>query len=407
MPWIFLAVSLIGATFSWNAHRPLLRSRTLSAPSFMAGWLTDELAWQHLVWQIGATILFVAGGALAAWPGWLGLAITLGSWWGLVALIRRARSARGTLEASLREVLGPAARPLDEPSLGRLALPFQRSEPGVEIARDIPYVPDDDPRHRLDVYYPTGARSATGDARDPRPVLLQVHGGAWVIGHKAQQALPLMFHMAARGWVCVSANYRLSPRATFPDHLVDLKRAISWIRSNIADYGGDPALVCVTGGSAGGHLSSMLALTANDPEYQPGFETVDTSVAACVPFYGVYDFGNQYGLQPHDGLLRLLERSVMKQALEGNPDAFRSASPLARVHPDAPPFFPIHGSLDGLAPVAEARRFVEELRAISKAPVAYAELTGAQHAFEIFHSIRTSYTIRAVEQFLEWVRLRG
>ena len=39
MPWIFLAVSLIGATFSWNAHRPLLRSRTLSAPSFMAGWL--------------------------------------------------------------------------------------------------------------------------------------------------------------------------------------------------------------------------------------------------------------------------------------------------------------------------------------------------------------------------------
>ena len=80
--------------------------------------------------------------------------------------------------------------------------------------------------------------------------------------NKHEQALPLMNHLAARGWVCVAANYRLSPRATFPDHLIDLKRALAWIREHIAEFGGDPGFVAATGGSAGGHLSSLLSLTA-------------------------------------------------------------------------------------------------------------------------------------------------
>ena len=52
-------------------------------------------------------------------------------------------------------------------------------------------------------------------------MLLQVHGGAWVVGSKNEQGLPLMMHLASRGWVCVAIDYRLAPRATFPDHLVD------------------------------------------------------------------------------------------------------------------------------------------------------------------------------------------
>src|SRR5690606_14861447 len=100
------------------------------------------------------------------------------------------------------------------------------------------------------------------------PVLVQVHGGAWVIGNKEQQAMPLLSHMADRGWVCVSINYRLSPRATWPDHIVDVKRALGWVKENIASYGGDPEFVAITGGSAGGHLSSLAALTANEPEFQ-------------------------------------------------------------------------------------------------------------------------------------------
>src|SRR5262249_8773350 len=151
------------------------------------------------------------------------------------------------------------------------------------------------------------------------------------------------------GWVCVSINYRLSPKATWPDHLVDCKHALAWVREHIADYGGDPDLVCVTGGSAGGHLAPMVALTANDPRYQPGFDAADTSVAACVPFYGVYDFLDLFaGGGQGEKAARLVARWVMKTTPAEDPEAFEDASPIHHVSASAPPFFVIHGSADNL-----------------------------------------------------------
>ena len=95
-----------------------------------------------------------------------------------------------------------------------------------------------------------------------------------------------MNQMAAKGWVCVAINYRLAPRDPWPAHIVDVKRAIAWVKDNIADYGGDPDYLAITGGSAGGHLAALAALTPGDPAFQPGFEDADTSVRAAVPFYG-------------------------------------------------------------------------------------------------------------------------
>ena len=127
------------------------------------------------------------------------------------------------------------------------------------------------------------------------PVLLQVPGGAWMIGWRRPQAYPLMSHLVARGWICVSMNYRVSPLHTWPDHIVDVKRALAWVKENIADYGGDPNFVAISGGSAGGHLSALAALTPNDPKFQPGFEEADTSVVAAVPVYGRYDWFSTHG----------------------------------------------------------------------------------------------------------------
>ena len=64
-----------------------------------------------------------------------------------------------------------------------------------------------------------------------------------MVGDKGQQALPLMLHLAAEGWVCVAANYRLSPRVAFPEHLLDCKQALRWTREHVAEYGGDPDFV--------------------------------------------------------------------------------------------------------------------------------------------------------------------
>jgi acetyl esterase/lipase len=144
-----------------------------------------------------------------------------------------------------------------------------------------------------------------------------------------------------------------------------------------------------------------MALTANDPAYQPGFEDADTSVQACVPFYGAYDLANVLDTTSGDRRLDyFLARTVFKSTDRA---VFESATPLLLTRADAPPFFVIHGAHDSLVPVEEARELVRRLREVSKEPVVYAELPGAQHAFDVFHSIRSAHVIRGVERFLRWV----
>ncbi len=405
IPWLFLIVTVVGALFTASALVRGRRMGLLVVPYFFGAWLTGELAIHHIVWQAISTIAFVYYGALGAWPGWVGLGVTLLSWWGLVTLQRRAAHAPAVFDAALREVFGGDYRESVDPAMvedlragvspRHIVRPFKMRARGVEVIRNLQYG-DGERRTRLDVYRPAGRRERC-------PVLLQVHGGGWVIGQKHQQGQPLMHRMASRGWVCVAPNYRLSPRVTFPDHLIDVKRALAWIRQHAHEHGADPNFVIVTGGSAGGHLTSLMGLTMNDPEYQPGFEHVDTSVAACVPFYGVYDFLDRRGLRGRASMTPFLERVVMKCSPTEYPERWDKASPIMRVHADAPPFFVIHGSHDSLAFIEDAREFVEKLRAVSRNRVAFAELPGAQHAFEVFHSWRSAHAIDAVCWFVEHV----
>ena len=185
------------------------------------------------------------------------------------------------------------------------------------MTRNIDYWGDGNPRHRLDVY--RSRLAPPGKA----PVMVYIHGGAWMIGDKREQGKPMMYELVARGWVCVAINYRLSPKATWPDHIVDAKRAVAWVKEHIDEYGGDPSFVAVSGGSAGGHLCALLALSAGDPTFQPGFEEADTTVQACIPFYGVMDLTSSpegsaiFG----PGLVKMLEKTVMKTTESEHPDA--------------------------------------------------------------------------------------
>ena len=409
MPWVFLILSLLGALFTYNAYVPQRTSPRLNVVSFAAGWLTSELPVHHVAWQVVATVLFAAAGALSAWPGWLGLGITLVSWFFLLGIVPISRSAGVVFKAALRDGIGESyrqeissdesSRRLPSRSVEIAVNPFRFRSAAVKLTRDIAYVPGGGKRNLLDVYAPR-------ETVEKAPVLLQIHGGGWTIGNKDQQGLALMNHLSERGWVCVANNYRLSPAASFPAHIIDCKRALAWIRSEIESFGGDPDFVVVTGGSAGGHLSALLALTAGDPEYQPGFENVDTRVNAAVPFYGVYDWSDANGLQAMPMRDDFIAERVLKVPFAEDPESFRRASPLHRIHADAPPFFVIHGDSDSLCSVEEARFFAQQLRETSKEPVAYAEIPGAQHAFEVFHSLRTDYAVQAVDRFASWVHSR-
>jgi acetyl esterase/lipase len=276
--------------------------------------------------------------------------------------------------------------------------PFAMQRPGVEVIRNVAYA-QGGIRQRLDIYRP--AAIPPGGC----PVLLQIHGGAWMIGAKEEQALPLMYRMAGSGWICVAANYRLSPSVGFPTHLQDCKAALAWIRTHGRAYGMNPDFVAVTGGSAGGHLTALMGLTENRSDLQPGNEGVDTSVQACVPFYGVYDFLNRSGARPSSArFLEFLGERVLHATPEEDPARWELASPVTQVHADAPPFMVLHGARDSLAPVADARLFARHLREVSRNPVVYVELQGAEHAFDIMHSPRTEHAIDGVQRFLEWVR---
>jgi acetyl esterase/lipase len=186
-----------------------------------------------------------------------------------------------------------------------------------------------------------------------------------------------------------------------------VKRALAWVRDHIEGYGGDPSYVVLTGGSAGGHLTALAALTPDEPAYQPGFETADTRVQAAVPFYGVYDFAGSTGL---DSALLMRDRylgpRVLQKRWDDDPEAFEQASPILRITPDAPDFFVIHGGIDSLVDVEQARLFVAALRDTSKGSVAYAEFPGTQHGFDIFPSIRSEHVVRAVQRYLEWHHAR-
>jgi acetyl esterase/lipase len=93
----------------------------------------------------------------------------------------------------------------------------------------------------------------------------------------------------------------------------------------------------------------------------------------------------------------------MKASLDEAPELYEQASPIAQISPDDPPFFVIHGGLDTMVPVAEARGFCQKFRDSVKAPIVYAEIPGAQHAFEIFPSLRTAFVIQGVERFVSYL----
>ncbi|NYE38340.1 acetyl esterase/lipase [Nocardioides cavernae] len=401
----FLSRQTVIAALTANALRPP-RGQRAGVPAFAAGWVFGEMAPQMLALTALDAATHLTRRRRAGVRGTAAIALAGASALGMARMIRQSRQARDGFEDALVEGLGvDYVEQLDEvPSPAdlatpwrRLARPFSFADDGVKVISNLPYT-EAGRRGHLDIYLPAGE-----DAIKDTPVLLQVHGGAWTLGAKEHQGRPLMNQMAAKGWVCVAINYRLAPRDPWPAHIVDVKRAIAWVKDNIADYGGDPDYLTITGGSAGGHLAALAALTPGDRAFQPGFEEADTSVRAAVPFYGVYDFAGSTGLANAIGMRDgFLGPRVMQTTWTDSPDLYEAASPILRITPDAPDFFVIHGELDTLVSVDQARLFTAELRRTSGRSVVYAELPGAQHAFDVFHSIRSAHAIRAVDRYLTW-----
>ncbi|MEK9791538.1 MAG: alpha/beta hydrolase, partial [Halieaceae bacterium] len=247
---------------------------------FGVGMVNGELA----ITLIGAQLAFIAlwvatlGADTAGFA--LGLSLFIGAWILLGIALKDGFDAGAAFNRALGVALGrdylaslPASRrvKLQQHIHSRDWLrPFRFRRPGVRYVRNVAYT-SAGKRGLLDLYLPVKQGSR-------RPVLLQVHGGAWMMGHKSEQGQPLLHRMVEMGWVGVSINYRLAPRDAYPAQIIDVKKAIAWVKQNVAEYGGDSDFIVVTGGSAGGHLSLLAGLTPGHADWQEGFEGVDTAV---------------------------------------------------------------------------------------------------------------------------------
>ena len=383
MPIGYLITVVLMALAMLLALVPLGRPAALRTASWTLGSIVNESPFVAFYWILAATLLALAQGDLDTPVGWVALAIAGVTFLGTPVLVRRSLAARPAVEAALADGLGPSWRDAIEPPLagrlrsGRLPwlrillapLPFVHR--GVRQKRNVPYG-DAGRRNRLDVYFhparPAGA-----------PILIHFHGGGFFMGRKSVYSRALLVELARHGWVCLSANYRLRPRAVFPDYVVDAKKAIAWAREHAAEYGADPSVVFVAGRSAGAHMAATAALTPNDRRFQPGFEEADTSVAGAICLFGYYGPVDR-GRQP------------------------LPSSPLDYLRPDAPPILVAHGEWDMLVPVEQARLLSERLRDVSESPVVYAELPKGPHNFDLFHSIRFEILIDGIEAFAAWVR---
>jgi acetyl esterase/lipase len=232
----------------------------------------------------------------------------------------------------------------------------------------------------LDLYIPRAGAA--------HPLVIWIHGGGWSRGDSRGNGAITNFpaalaELAARGYVVASVNYRLSGEAKFPAQIQDVNAAIAYLKTNSARYRIDPARVLLWGGSAGGHLAALAALTCGAAEYAPDSNTgrlsrkearaakapeVSTCVQGAVIWYGVSEIG---GFQSENVTSLMGCDCADKMAM---------ASPVNRVTAKAPPMLLVHGTADTEVPVAQSHVLEARLKA-SGVPVQALYLPDVDHGF--------------------------
>ncbi|WP_440220509.1 alpha/beta hydrolase [Dietzia sp. MNB45] len=383
LPVVLAPAAVSTALALWPIRRPFAAAT--------AGWVWSLPA-QELPLHVGALVGAATAPALAgraARPSdRVGVGIAALTWSGLGVVLSRHLAAKAVLDRALAEGLGEGETTTSPSALHRTPWPRVLFRPwplrprGVRARRGMVYGPD--PKaNRFDLYTRSGSAGPGGgssgsDAGDVRGVLVHIHGGHFRAGGPSRESRAMLFDHAARGWAAISTTYHLSPtpESGFPQHLVDVKRLLGWIRTEGPAHGiRADAPIVVAGSSAGAHLAMMTALTGGDPRFQPGFEDADTTVAGAIGLYGYY------------GRLGLETRDV--------------SDPVRHAASGAPPVAIIHGTHDTYTPVKGSRRLVRHLRAGSPNPVVYAELPGAQHGFDAVRSPRYLAVVEAVSRFTD------
>jgi acetyl esterase/lipase len=265
---------------------------------------------------------------------------------------------------------------------------------GVKVEQDIAYAGTKNPRQTLDLLLPASPKG------DKLPVLVSIHGGAWLQGDKSQGVGQIMPMIQTGEYAGVSINYRLSGEAPWPAQVFDCKAAIRWVRANAPKYHLDPDRIGVIGGSAGGHLVAILG-TSGGSEALEGdlgpYQGVSSKVRSVVDEYGPAELatmgdapGGSSHNRPDSPESKLLGGPILEN--RGKADA---ASPITYVSKDDPPFLIIHGDKDGTVPYDQSERLTKALRAAG-VDVLLVKVEGGGHG-----NFRNPEIPRRIRQFFD------
>lgn len=256
---------------------------------------------------------------------------------------------------------------------------------GVKVVRDLTYRTVGDRELKLDLYLPEKADG-------PVPLVVWVHGGAWLGGSKTGGPA---IGLAARGFAVASVEYRFSPVARFPAQIEDCKAAVRWLRAHADEYRIDPKRVGAFGASAGGHLVALLGTAGDVKELEGDGPHADQSsrVQAVVDWFGPTDFTRMGG--SHDNPDAPEARLIGGPVQEKKAEAAR-ANPITYVTEDDPPFLIMHGEDDATVPIGQSELLEERLKK-ADVPVTFVRIPGAGHGGPGFN---TPEVRKEVESFL-------
>ncbi len=220
------------------------------------------------------------------------------------------------------------------------------------------------PEQLLDLYLPE-----KGDG--PYPVLFDVHGGGWMLGSKRESFIAKKMDMLNRGYAVIAMDYRLLPETHFPENLYDVKTAVRWTRAHAEKYNLDPERFTMIGDSAGGHLTLMMAFTADRPEYagyQYGWEDYSDSVQAACDMFGpsVMDSRARYCYR-ESGVKRaafgegFTIEDIMADCFGHEDNLLKLISPLELIHKNIPPLLIMQGHDDAIVPYQNSTLVYERI----------------------------------------------
>ncbi len=221
----------------------------------------------------------------------------------------------------------------------------------------------------------------------PKPLILYIHGGGWMGGHTRHSGAlsdfpEVLARLASEGFVVASLEYRLSGEAPFPAQLQDARAAIRFLKANAAKYGIDASRVGVWGGSAGGHLTGLIATSCGETGVDPAPAPAGSEcVQAAVTWYGVFDFAPMLKKAAAAPNPTSAEYSLLRCRPEDcTAEQVAAVSPVAHVDRNDPPMLLIHGEKDSVVDVSQSHMMEARLRSVG-VPVDAIYIPGVDHSF--------------------------